>query len=166
MSTTAAQYSYSEAFDKFSEPDWESWFAADADDKEEEFVYTGTIAEEMLEQGQTLWNHPGWIKDVAQILRDWAQDDRLIRVRLFSEWLISTLPVHFLDAEFAEFLSHLAQGQFCEAFPGLTTPIHKEREFYIQSQNLNVLSELSNRDAEIRATVNTKFVSHYGKRLV
>lgn len=156
---------YTEAFERFSEPDWKSWFDPDAPE-DKEFVYTGSISEEMLERGETLWSHPGWVKDVMQILRDWAQDDRLIRVRLFAEWLLTTLPSSFVDTQVVKMLNDLSQGHFCEAFTGLANLVQREREFYVRTGNLAVLSIVEDHAANLRATVNTKLFRSTGAKLL
>lgn len=108
---------------------WESWF----DENAPEDVYPGDLIQPMdavagmLERGETLWHHAGWLKTLGQVIHDWSLGDRtLIRLRLTCQWLISTLPDSPLDSDLARRIHLIAKGDWCDAFPGLQCPLHRD----------------------------------------
>lgn len=100
---------------------WQDWFnpSLPADlvfPAETEF--TSNVIAEMLESGETYWSHPGWIRDLWAVLKEWAMGGLLIRTRLFAQWLVSTLPEVLIDPDINQRLLLLANGRFCEVFEG------------------------------------------------
>ena len=94
---------------------WQDWFDPNipgdlAYPAETEF--TEDIVCQMLEAGEVLWHHPGWIRDLWARLTQWAEQDKLIRIRLYAQWLLSTLPIQPIDPEVANRLSQIANGEF------------------------------------------------------
>ncbi len=90
------------------------------------------VAVKMLDDGVTYWTHPGWSKDVWQLLNEWANDGNLIRVRLTAAWLLGTMPDDYADDELKAKLDYLADGQFCIPFEGISSSWPKLPEFYLQ----------------------------------
>jgi hypothetical protein len=82
----------------------------------EDFTLSSDIASKILLAGVTDWSNPGWLRDVSDVLYQWAADGCLVKVRLISHWLISTLPESLLDKDLAAQLYLLADGDFCTAF--------------------------------------------------
>ncbi|MFQ3619277.1 MAG: hypothetical protein SNJ50_21525 [Cyanobacteriota bacterium] len=108
---------------------WESWFdpAASADVYPDDLIHPIDEAIAMLERGETLWSHPGWLQTLGQVIHDWSQSaSTLIRLRLTCEWLSSTLPQNPLDSDLARRIRLIAAGDWCEAFCGLERPIHRD----------------------------------------
>jgi hypothetical protein len=100
---------------------WQDWFNPDLPADwvfPTETEFRSNVIAEMLEAGETYWSHPSWIRDVWTLLREWSLDGLLIRVRLFAQWLITTLPEMPLDPDLHQRLSLLATGEFCTLFEG------------------------------------------------
>ena len=94
---------------------WQDWFNPDipgdlAYPAETEF--SDDIVSQMLDAGEVLWHHPGWIRDLWSLLQTWTEQNKLIRVRLYAEWLLVTLPSHPNDPQIAYLLTQLATGEF------------------------------------------------------
>lgn len=94
---------------------WQDWFNPDIPDDlvyPAETEFAEDLVSEMLEAGETLWHHPGWIRDLWRLLQTWAEQDKLIRVRLYAQWLIATLPSSPCDPDIKGQLTQIANGEF------------------------------------------------------
>lgn len=117
---------------------WEDWFNPVIPSEisypwaNDEPVYSPDVAVKMLDDGVTYWTHPGWSKDVWQLLTDWANDGNLIRSRLTAAWLLGTIPDDYPDDELKANLGYLADGQFPVVFEGMVSRWPKLPEFYLQ----------------------------------
>ncbi len=94
---------------------WQDWFNPDipgdlAYPAETEFAED--IIAQMLEAGETLWHHPGWMRDLWRLMGEWAEQDKLIRIRLYAQWLLTTIPSQPIDIHIASQLTQLATGNF------------------------------------------------------
>lgn len=119
---------------------WEAWFDPEAPDD----VYPADLehpmdaVEDMLEQGEVLWRHPGWISNLWEVLEDWAsRASSLVRLKLTCEWLASTLPETPIDREVTQRIQLIAEGRLCEAFEGEYNHIHRDPEDSLCELNFN-----------------------------
>jgi hypothetical protein len=62
----------------------------------------------LIESGETAWGVPEFERHLFDLLRWWVADGWLIRVQLFSRWLLETAE----DAESIRWLSDFAGGEF------------------------------------------------------
>ncbi|MBD1851023.1 hypothetical protein H6F87_13535 [Cyanobacteria bacterium FACHB-502] len=98
-----------------NEGSWQDWFnpnIPDALDYLPETEFLQDVVAEMLEAGETYWYHPGWNRDLWDVLAQWTFQKQLIRVRLYAEWLLSTLPADPIDPDLGNQLRQIASGEF------------------------------------------------------
>ena len=99
---TLAQERYAQAFNATTGEGWQDWFNPDIPPTDQEGVpqqLSVASAEAMLLSGEVYWSHPGWIRDVSDVLYDWAMAGSLIKVQPFADWLLKTLSNDPLDRE-------------------------------------------------------------------
>lgn len=140
---TTAQERYGIAFEETTEDDWQSWFDPDALPASDDIPGELSVesAESMLLSGKVYWSHPGWIRDVGDVLWQWALDGQLVKVRLFADWLLETMSCDALvDIEFFQCLTRLGSGDFCEAFTGLSNFWPRRAEHYRVSLKWEMIS--------------------------
>ena len=118
--------------------DSDSWFDDSGEDLSDDFQYSGAAAIELLEIGETLWNCPGWVADIARELTILQFDGNLIRLRLTAEWLLPTVPDDLIDSELIGKLRYIAEGQFSTAFEGKVSAWPRTSEWYLQNLKLNM----------------------------
>lgn len=120
---------------------WESWFDPDIPEEEaypSDLIQPMEAVEDMLEQGETLWWHVGWCHSLGTILSHWAwRAEDLIKLRLHCQWLADTLPVDPLDLDLAQRVRWIAEGKFCEAFPGLHNFVLRRSDQYLRDLDMN-----------------------------
>ncbi|WP_143467568.1 hypothetical protein [Leptolyngbya ohadii] len=98
-----------------NEGGWQDWFNPNLP---VELVYGAEtellqdVVAQMLEAGETYWYHPGWNRDLWDVLAQWTQAQQFIRVRLYAQWLLTTLPDDPIDPDLAEQLKQIAKGEF------------------------------------------------------
>jgi len=116
MSSLLTRYEQSSAYwTDHNDAGWQDWFNPDipgtlAYPSDTEFVVD--LIAEMLEVGETYWSRPVWIRDLWSLFVLWADEEKLIRIRLYAEWLLPTLPESPIDVEMAQNIRLLAKGEF------------------------------------------------------
>lgn len=96
---------------------WQGWFNSDVPADlayPSEIEFLPDVVAEMLETGETYWYHPGWNRDLWDVLAQWTLQNQFIRVRLYAEWLLSTLPADPIDPDLGEQLRQAASGEFTQ----------------------------------------------------
>ena len=114
-------------------------------------LITENVITEMMDQGETHWNHPGWNRDLWALLEEWAIAGNLIRVRLTAQWLLSTLPHNPVDYDMGDRLLLLSSGDFCSVFESESSMLYASREHYLKTLRWGVLPYLDAWIAEVRA---------------
>lgn len=131
---------------------WQDWFNPDLPSDlafPAETEFTSDVIGEMLDAGETYWNHPGWNRDLWSLLEEWAIVGQLIRVRLTATWLLATLPACPIDADMGDRLALLSQGDFCSVFEGESCTVYANREHYLKTLQWGILPYLTQWMSEI-----------------
>jgi hypothetical protein len=156
---------YAIAFDANCQLDPDSWFEDDTPQEQldllDNLVVSRDVAESMLLSGEVNWSHPGWWPDIWQILRGWAKDGNLIRLRLVADWLLSTNPTG--DPDISTYLAQLAAGEPCEVFPGLSCRWPAPPEFYLSTLRWGMFEAAEFAVMDETATVNAYIALKRGK---
>ncbi|GAB4469459.1 MAG: hypothetical protein OHK0037_27700 [Elainellaceae cyanobacterium] len=95
-----------------------AWFTDAPADGEDDFQYSGDAAIALIEQGETFWDCPGWVADVARELLQIRLGDDLARLRAIAQKLLPTVPDEPPDETLVAKLRYLADGEFCVVFEG------------------------------------------------
>lgn len=111
------------------------WFDDSGEDVPDDFEYSGKAAIALVEQGETFWECPGWVADIAREFEHILFDGNLIRLRLTAEWLLKTMPNDSPDEELAAKLRYLADGEFCVVFEGRSSHRLNSSEYYRKTLN-------------------------------
>ena len=125
-------FRYELSYAATTQQDWASWFDSSAPEPEVDepnFELSVDVARDMLERGETCWQHPGWWRDVQDVLYDWVLSGQLVRARLTAEWLVATL-ANPIDRELVEWLEAIACGDFLAVFSGERCSWPREAEYY------------------------------------
>lgn len=126
---------YLEVLEQNLSLDSDSWFDDSGEDIPDDFQYSGKAAIELIEQGETFWECPGWVADIAREFEHILFDNNLIRVRLTAEWLLQTIPEDVPDEDLAAKLRYLADGEFCVVYEGEYSHWLNNREYYRKTLN-------------------------------
>ena len=129
---------YLEVLDANLNLDSDAWFDDSGEDIPDDFQYSGDAAIALIEQGETLWDCPGWVADIAREFTILLFDGNLIKLRLMAKWLIPTVPEDFLDSQLAGKLRYIADGDFCTAFEGKNSAWPRSSEYYRQNLKLEM----------------------------
>ena len=108
----------------------DSWFEDEPSEEgmgEEDFVYSGDLAIALVEQGETFWECPGWVADIARELLQTRLNYDLPRLKAIAHRLLTTLPSEPSDEDLVANLRYLADGEFCVVFEGACCSLLKGR---------------------------------------
>lgn len=119
-----------------------------------------TVMDEMLCSGVTFWESPDWVQSLPFRLTGWAHDGHLIRLRLVSEWLLSTVPIH-AHSELLEMLCSFTDGEIAEAYPNAACRWPASSGFYARRLDLGMAAIAF--DWEAMASVNVQIALRTGK---
>jgi hypothetical protein len=140
---------YEKSFDFFSQANdggWQDWFNPEIPSElafPSDTEFPSDVITEMLDQGETYWNHPGWIRDLWTLLEEWGLSGQLVRLRLTADWLLTTIPANPLDGEMRDRLQLLAEGSFCNVFEGKASLVYANREYYLKTLQWQMLPFVS-----------------------
>jgi hypothetical protein len=158
---------YREAFENNTQLDYEIWFDETPDAEEsahqdyllENLVVSGDVALEMLDRGETLWEHLGWWGDVHRILEQWVRDGCLVRLRMTAQWLLSASPPRYaLDT-----LTAIVEGSIPESLTGHSSRWPQSPEFYRKNlQWTQVIQAAEDSDLQTIAEVKTALFLKFG----
>ncbi len=119
----------------------------------------------MLESGETMWEHLGWVKQLINTFQGWMYDGLLIKARLMAEWALSTMPHSLIDPDVQPFLMAIAHGEFCDAYGSPCTEWPNTTEFYLQHLNYRMVPYALDAEMDDRARGNVLMLRKFQPEL-
>lgn len=168
--TKSPRESFVEAWQWELDEPWQDWFSDDANvrasssDELPELLLTEAVGL-MLETGETMWEHLGWVKQLINTFQGWMYDGFLIKARLLAEWALSTMPHDLIDPDVQPFLMAISHGQFCDAYGSVASPWPNTTEYYLQHLNYRMLPYALDDAMEYRAMGNVLMLRQFQPEL-